>query len=64
MKYLPLVATAIFTLTMTLALPAADNIGVGAKPVKGADIILDGSRKMLNEKWTYWKEKMTGGNMS
>ena len=55
MKYLPLVATAIFTLTMTLALPAADNIGVGAKPVKGADIILDGSRKMLNEKWTYWK---------
>lgn len=55
MKHLPLVATAIFTLTMTLALPAADNIGVGAKPVKGAKVILDGSRKMLDEQWTYWK---------
>ncbi|MEC8894886.1 MAG: DUF1080 domain-containing protein [Planctomycetota bacterium] len=40
---------------MTLALPAADNIGVGAKPVKGANVILDGSRKMLDEQWTYWK---------
>jgi hypothetical protein len=40
---------------VTLTLPAADNIGVGAKPVKDANIILDGSRKMLDEKWTYWK---------
>ena len=55
MKNLPLAATAIITLTVTLTLPAADNIGVGAKPVKGAEIILDGSRKMLDEKWTYWK---------
>ena len=55
MKNLPLVAAAIFTFTMTLALPAADNIGVGAKPVKGANVILDGSRKMLDEQWTYWK---------
>lgn len=29
--------------------------GVGAKPPKGAEIYLDGSRKMLDEKWTYWK---------
>ena len=55
MKNLPLAATAIITLTVTLTLPAADNIGVGAKPVKDANIILDGSRKMLDEKWTYWK---------
>ena len=55
MKNLPLAATAIITLTATLTLPAADNIGVGAKPVKDANIILDGSRKMLDEKWTYWK---------
>jgi hypothetical protein len=34
---------------------AADNIGVGAKPVPGAEMILDGSRKMLDEKWIYWE---------
>jgi Domain of Unknown Function (DUF1080) len=31
------------------------EIGVGAKPIPGAEIILDGSRQMLNEKWTYWE---------
>ncbi|MFK7767372.1 MAG: family 16 glycoside hydrolase [Mariniblastus sp.] len=30
------------------------KIGVGAKPINGAELILDGSRKMLDEKWTYW----------
>ena len=55
MKHLLIAVTTILTLTATLALPAADNTGVGAKPVKGAEIILDGSRKMLDEKWTYWK---------
>ncbi len=35
---------------------AADkNIGVGAKPIAGAEIILDGSRQMLDDKWTYWE---------
>ena len=35
---------------------AADkHIGVGAKPIPGAEVILDGSRKMLDEKWTYWE---------
>lgn len=31
------------------------QVGVGAKPVKGAEVYLDGTRKMLDEKWTYWK---------
>lgn len=31
------------------------QVGVGTKPVKGAEVFLDGSRKMLDEKWTYWK---------
>jgi hypothetical protein len=36
-------------------LQAADpHIGVGAKPVPGAEIILDGTRAMLDAKWTYW----------
>ena len=35
--------------------PAAENIGVGAKPVAGAEVIIDGSRKLLDDKWTYWQ---------
>ena len=31
------------------------QVGVGTKPPKGAETYLDGSRKMLDEKWTYWK---------
>lgn len=31
------------------------NVGVGAKPIDGAEILMDGSRKMLDAKWTYWK---------
>lgn len=35
---------------------AADkDIGIGAKPVKGAEVIIDGTREMLDEKWTYWE---------
>lgn len=29
--------------------------GVGVKAPKGAEVYFDGSRKMLDEKWTYWK---------
>ena len=31
------------------------GVGVGAKPVEGAEVIFDGSREMLDAKWTYWK---------
>lgn len=34
---------------------AQAQVGVGTKPVKGAEVFIDGSRKMLDEKWTYWK---------
>ena len=41
---------------MPLTSQAADkNIGVGAKPISGAEVILDGSREMLDAKWTYWE---------
>src|SRR5688572_717518 len=49
-------AFALVTLLTTTATLAADkHIGVGAKPVRGAKMILDGSRKMLDDKWTYWE---------
>jgi len=42
--------------SVTLSVAAADaNLGVGAKPVTGAEVILDGSREMLDAKWTYWQ---------
>ena len=31
------------------------DVGVHAKPIEGAEVILDGTRKMLDEKWTYWE---------
>lgn len=31
------------------------GVGVGAKPIEGAEMVFDGTRKMLDEKWTYWK---------
>jgi hypothetical protein len=34
---------------------ALAEVGVGAKPVPGAEMLIDGSREMLDEKWTYWK---------
>lgn len=40
----------------TLAHTRADEpVGVGTKPSAKAEIIFDGSRKMLDAKWTYWK---------
>lgn len=31
------------------------GVGVGAKPVPGAEVLFDGTREMLDAKWTYWK---------
>ncbi|MDX1951640.1 MAG: DUF1080 domain-containing protein [Verrucomicrobiota bacterium] len=40
---------------LSFSLSAAAEVGVGAKPLPGAEVIIDGSRKMLDEKWTYWE---------
>jgi hypothetical protein len=42
-------------LTVTSLAIADQNLGLGAKPVAGAEIIIDGTRAMLDEKWTYWE---------
>src|SRR5688500_18983465 len=31
------------------------GVDVGAKPIPGAEIVFDGTRQMLDEKWTYWQ---------
>ena len=32
-----------------------EHIGVGASPMPGAEVIIDGTRETLDEKWTYWE---------
>ncbi len=36
-------------------LSAESGIGVGARPIDGAEVIFDGTREMLDDKWTYWQ---------
>lgn len=42
-------------LALTLSHAAFADVGVGAKPLDGAEVIMDGSRAMLDEKWIYWE---------
>ncbi|GAB2565415.1 3-keto-disaccharide hydrolase [Spirosoma areae] len=46
----------LFFIAISLSVITAVNaqVGVGTKPVKGAEMLFDGSRKMLDDKWTYW----------
>lgn len=39
----------------TLGLADDQHTGLKAKPLDGAEVILDGSREMLDAKWTYWQ---------
>jgi hypothetical protein len=38
----------------TLISSVRAEIGVGAKPLPGAEVIIDGTRETLDAKWTYW----------
>lgn len=53
-------ATVAGTLLGACLLSAAEpvkraDLGVGARPVEGAKVYLDGTKKMLDDKWTYWQ---------
>ena len=39
------------------------DVGVGAKPLPGADVIIDGTRATLDEKWTYWEGPRFGSSL-
>jgi hypothetical protein len=49
--------------TITVVGAADQAIGVGAKPIAGAGMILDGSCLMLDEKWTYWEGPRFGSSL-
>jgi hypothetical protein len=34
---------------------ANNRIGLGAKPPRSAEVIIDGTRQTLDDKWTYWQ---------
>ncbi|MFO1513854.1 MAG: DUF1080 domain-containing protein [Verrucomicrobiota bacterium] len=57
-------SAAFLTLFTLASIAVADpNLGLGAKPVAGAEMILDGSRQMLDEKWTYWEGPRFGSSL-
>jgi hypothetical protein len=49
----------VFRLALLLFFAAAPlaraDVGVGAKPLPGAEVLFDGTREMLDAKWTYWQ---------
>lgn len=48
------IASLIIGLSALSSICRAD-VGVGAAPVEGAEMLINGSREMLDEKWTYWQ---------
>ncbi len=40
---------------LLVALTTSIFAKVGDKPIAGAEVLFDGSRKMLDDKWTYWE---------
>ncbi len=38
-------------------------VGVGAKPIEGAEMYLDGSKEMLDDKWIYWESPRFAAQM-
>lgn len=51
-KFYPVAAALV--LTFFMANKAHSQVGVGVKAPKGSIVLMDGSRKMLDDKWTYW----------
>jgi hypothetical protein len=50
LKYLLIIITIVFWANEN----ANSQIGVGAKPIKGAKMYFNGTRKALDKNWTYW----------
>ena len=46
---------AVLTLAALAQITSIAGVGVGAKPIPGAELMLDGTRETLDQKWTYWQ---------
>lgn len=54
-RFLAAFLVAGLSLTWRSPAQAQPHLGVGALPPEGADILIDGTRKCLDTKWTYWE---------
>lgn len=50
-----LISILVLALSMSMNSILKEKVGVGTKAPKKAEILFDGSREMLDEKWTYWE---------
>jgi len=48
----------VFIISQVFSCSTGKKIGVGAEPPSNAEILFNGSREMLDEKWTYWEGPM------
>lgn len=53
--WLTLTWSAVLTLSLSTMQPLRAEVGIGAQPLSGAETLFDGSRDMLDQKWTYWE---------
>ena len=51
----PICLALILALSPSLVQAQDKNLGVGAKPIEGAEVLMDGTRGMLDAKWKYWE---------
>jgi hypothetical protein len=56
MKYSKsIVISLLFAAAPLLHAAEPSEVGVGAKPAEGAEVIIDGTRQTLDDKWQYWE---------
>ena len=55
MKKMSRFISLVFVVVMFVHFQGKAQVGVGTRAPKGAEIFMDGSREMLDNKWTYWK---------
>ena len=53
----------VFVLFTLASCGQSNEVGVGAEPPAGAEVLFDGSREMLDEKWTYWQGPRLAASM-
>ena len=53
----------VFVLFALASCGQSNEVGVGAEPPAGAEVLFDGSREMLDEKWTYWQGPRLAASM-
>ena len=63
MKKLLICLSVLASLMITVPSIAQSDLGVGAEPPQDATVLFDGSREMLDEKWTYWEGPRLAASM-